>query len=172
MLITIISFIIAIIVAFFAAKSEEPFNWGTFVPCFLFTGIFLALIAHLVTWPFIVNHQYTRIEHQITASKAESRINGELHGNFFYIKGKIEEKDYYFVLVKSGDVYHQENLPVESTVIVETSGQPRIVRNERYVVAAWPNKIRFHEKPKYVDEKDTIYVPVGTMSDCVKYEIF
>ena len=172
MLITVSSFIVVLIIVIIFCKKEGCVEWSPIIGGTFMGGILLTLLVYIVTWPFSLEHTYQRVEKNIVASKADARIEGEMHG-CFYVRGKIEEKDYYFVLTKSGDVYKQDKAPVESTVIVETNGVPKIVKNKHFVGCGWSQNIRWHDKePEYVNEQDTIYVPVGTVSNEMNFMIF
>ncbi len=173
MLISILSIIVMFIVALIIKKHDEYFGWGGVIGIGLVFGIFVALAVHLLTFPFAIEHRYKTFEKDIVASKSDSRIDGSVSGGLFYVKGKIDEVDYYFVLTKTNDIYRQEKVPVESTVIIETTGKPKVVMNKHYSGgSAWPNWIRFHDEPDYRNEKDTIYVPVGTVENNIRFEVF
>lgn len=172
MLITVLSIIVIFIVALIIKKHDDDFGWGGVIGVSLAFGTLISLVVHLFTFPFVIEHKYKTFEKEIVASKSDSRIDGSISG-LFYVKGKIDEVDYYFVLTKTNDIYKQEKTPVESTVIIETTGKPKVVMNKHYSGAsAWPNWIRFHDEPEYRNEKDTIYVPVGTVSGQMNFDVF
>ena len=178
MLITILSFALVFIITLIAKKYDEYanddyFRWEIiFLITFVF-GMFTSIIIHVLTIPFTIEQEYKKIEKEIVATKSDTRIEGSVKGALFFVRGKVDEVDYYFVLTKNGEIYKQEKVPVESTVIVETTGKPRVVMDKVYCGStAWSNWIRFHDEPKYYDEKDTIYVPVGTIENNAKFEIF
>ena len=161
------------IVALIVKKHDDCFSWGGVIGISLAFGTLVALVLHLFTFPFAIEHRYKTFEHEIVASKSDSRIDGSVSGGLFYVKGKVDEVDYYFVLTKTNEIYRQEKVPVESTVIIETSGNPRVVMEKHYSGgSAWPNWIRFHDEPEYHNEKDTIYVPVGTVSGQMNFNVF
>ena len=173
MLITVISILSMFIVALIIKKHDDCFGWGGVIGISLAFGALVALALHLFTFPFAIEHKYKTFEKEIVASKTDSRIDGSVSGGLFYVKGKIDEVDYYFVLTKTNDIYKQEKTPVESTVIIETTGKPKVVMNKHYSGgSAWPNWIRFHDEPEYRNEKDTIYVPVGTVSEAMNFDVF
>ena len=173
MLITILSILVIFIVALIIKKHDDDFGWGGVIGMSLAFGALVALALHLFTFPFAIEHKYKTFEHEIVASKADSRINGSFGSGIFYVKGKVDEVDYYFVLTKTNEIYRQEKTPVESTVIIETTGKPKVVMNKHYSGAsAWSNWIRFHDEPEYRNEKDTIYVPVGTVSGQMNFDVF
>ena len=174
MLITVLSFIVVLIIVLIICnkKVKRYIEWGTVIGDTIMGSMLLTLIVYFVTWPFSLEHTYQRSEKTIVASQADSRIEGEMHG-CLYVRGKIEEKDYYFVLTKSGGVYKQDKVPVKNTVIVETEGVPRIVKNQHYIGCGWPQSIRWHDTQQdCVDEHDTIYVPVGTVSSEMNFMVF
>ena len=172
MLITVLSIVVMFIVALIIKKHDNDFGWGGVIGISLVFGTVISLLLHLFTFPFVIEHKYKTFEKEIVASKTDSRIDGYVSG-LFYVKGKIDEVDYYFVLTKTNDIYKQEKTPVESTVIIETTGKPRVVMNKHYSGgSAWPTWIRFHDEPEYRNEKDTIYVPVGTVSEAMNFDVF
>ena len=177
MLITILSFALVFIIALIAKKYDEyandySFRWETiFLITFVF-GMFTSIIIHVLTISLSVEHEYKKIEKEIVTTKSDTRIEGSVKGALFFVRGKVDEVDYYFVLTKNGEIYKQEKVPVESTVIVETTGKTRVVKNKHYCGTSVSNWIRFHGNPKYCGEKDTIYVPVGTIENNTKFEIF
>lgn len=174
MLISILSIIIVFILALNAKKHDsEDFGWDDVIYITVIFGFFAALLLHCLTYPFVIEHKYKTFEKEIVASKSDSRIDGYTGGGLFYVKGKIDEVDYYFIITKINETYKQEKVPVENTVIVETTGKPKVVINKHYCGAsAWSNWIRFHKDPEYRSEKDTIYVPVGTVENNKKFEVF
>lgn len=173
MLITVLSILVMFIVALIIKKHDDDFGWGGVIGISLTFGILVSLGVHLLTWPFAIEHKYKTFEKEIVASKSDSRIDGSFSGGLFYVKGKIDEVDYYFVLTKTNEIYRQEKTPVESTVIIETTGKPKVVMSKHYSGgSAWPNWIRFHDEPEYRNEKDTIYVPVGTVSEEMNFDVF
>ena len=177
MLITILSFALVFIITLIAKKYDEYanddyFRWEIiFLITFVF-GMFTSIIIHVLTIPFTIEQEYKKIEKEIVATKSDTRIEGSVKGALFFVRGKVDEVDYYFVLTKNGEIYKQEKVPVESTVIVETTGKPKVVKNKRYCGTSVSNWIRFHGNPEYCGENDTIYVPVGTIENNAKFEIF
>ena len=173
MLITTISIIISAVVGFILYKRDLFDDCrGSAIIIILVFGSLIAVVAHLVTYPFCIDHQYTSTKKEIVAMKTDARVEGDVRGGLFYIKGTIDEKDYYIVLTKTDHVYKQDKVPVENTVIIETADTPNVIKTKHYTGSAWPNKIRFHEQPEYVDEKDTIYVPFGTVSEERNFDVF
>jgi hypothetical protein len=178
MLISILSIIIVLYFALYAKKNakkddSEDFGWGDVIYITVIFGFFVSLFLHILSYPFVIEHKYKIYEKEIVASKSDSRIDGYTGGGLFYVKGKIDEVDYYFVITKTNEIYKQEKVPVENTVIVETTGKPKVVVNKHYCGAsAWPDWIRFHKDPECRSEKDTIYVPVGTVENNKKFEVF
>ncbi len=173
MLITGLSILIMFIMASVIKKHDESLKWGGVVGIGLGLGVVVSLCVHLFTFPFVIEHKYRTFEKEIVASKSDSRIEGSVGGGLFYVKGRIDEIDYYFVLTKTNGIYRQEKVPVESTVIIETEGKPKVVMNKHYSGgSALPNWIRFHNEPEYRNEKDTIYVPVGTVENSARFEVF
>ena len=177
MLITVLSFGSVFIITLMFKKYNECvkndyFKWESiFLITFVF-GTVASIILHVMTIPLSIEHKYKKIEKEIVATKSDTRIDGSIRGSLFYVRGKVDEVDYYFVLSKNNEIYKQEKVPVESTVIVETTEKPRVVMNKHYCGTSVSNWIRFHDEPKYYDEKYTIYVPVGTIENNAKFEIF
>lgn len=177
MLITVLSFASVFIITLMFKKYNECvyndyFKWESiFLITFVF-GTFASIILHVLTIPLSVEHKYKKIEKEIVSTKSDTRIDGSIEGGLFYVRGKVDEVDYYFVLSKNNEIYKQEKVPVESTVIVETTEKPRVVMNKHYCGTSVSNWIRFHGNPEYCGEKDTIYVPVGTIENNAKFEIF
>lgn len=174
MLITILSISFVFIIALIIKKCNDyvKFEAEDFEIIFVF-GIITSLIFHGLTIPLTVKFENKIFEKEIVASKCDTRTDGYLKGSIFYVRGKVDDKDYYFVLTKNNGIYKQEKVPVENTVIAETNETPRVIMNKVYYACdAWSNWIRFHDGQKYYDEKDTIYVPVGTIENNVKFEVF
>ena len=173
MLITILSFALVFIIDLISIEKHNDTFRGTDIGIVIIFGLVTSMVFHLLTIPLTFEFEHRIFEKEIVASKPDVRIEGYIGGGLFYTRGKIEDKDYYFVLTKNNGIYKQEKVLVENTVIVETTGKPKVVRNKRYCGdSACSNWIRFHEEPKYYDEKDTIYVPVGTIENNAKFEIF
>ena len=173
MLIIILSFALVFIIDLISIKKNNDSFRGNDAGIVIIFGILTSMIFHFLTIPLTIEFENKIFEKEIVATKSDTRIEGYVGGGIFYTKGKIEDKDYYFVITKNNEIYKQEKVPVESTVIVETTGKPKVVKNKRYCGdSACSNWIRFHDEPKYYDEKDTIYVPVGTIENNVKFEIF
>lgn len=176
MLITIIAYIITFVIVFLIDRADNRphggVDWPLVITATAILGGVGSLLLHLVTYPFCVERSWEKTAQPIVASKADTRIEGEIDGGCFYFRGRIDEVDYYFVLVKEGSVYKRKKVPAESTVISETGGTPCVVTNKMYVKSKWSHKIRLHGDPEYVREMDTIYVPVGAVSSGMKYEVF
>lgn len=173
MLITILSFAIAFIVDLISRKIHDAkFIEGVDVTIIIIFGIFVSMVFHLLTIPLTIEFENKIFEKEIVATKADTRIEGHIGGGLFYTRGKIEDKDYYFVLTKNNGVYKQEKVLVENTVIVETSGKPKVVMDKEYRGSSWSNWIRIHDGKRYYDERDTIYVPIGTVENNAKFEVF
>lgn len=172
MLISILSILLVFIIAICIDRKCGHESWYGVIAFSVAIGMVVAIVAHIATWPLSIEHRYIRTEREIVATKADSRIEGDIRGGFFFVRTRIDEKDYYIVLTKACDIYRQARVPVENTVIVETVDAPRVVRNIHYADTKWSNLIRFHEAMQYVDEKDTIYVPIGTVSDGMNFDVF
>lgn len=165
MVIFVISFLISFPIGYWIKINTDPEDFS-FWPFSIFVGLIIFALATLITFPFFREFQFKTHEKEIIATKTGDKVEGYVAGSCFYIRGKIEEKDYYFVLANNGNgTYKQISVPVESTVIVETKGTPKIKICERFVTCSLPRIIRFKDCPKYVDENDTIFVPVGTITD-------
>ena len=173
MLITILSFAFAFIVDLISRKMHDDAKFeGVDVTIIIIFGILVSMVFHLLTIPLTVKFENKIFEKEIVATKTDARIEGHIGGGLFYTKGKIEDKDYYFVLTKNNGVYKQEKVLVENTVIVETSGKPKLVMDKEYRGSSWSNWIRIHDGKRYYDERDTIYVPIGTVENNARFEVF
>ena len=173
MLITILSFAFAFIVDLINRKINDDAKFiGADACIIIIFGILVSMVFHLLTIPLAVKFENKIFEKEIVATKPDVRIEGYMGGGLFYTKGKIEDKDYYFVLTKNNGVYKQEKVLVENTVIVETSGKPKVVMDKEYCGSSWSNWIRIHDGKRYYDERDTIYVPIGTVENNAKFEVF
>ena len=146
---------------------------GVDVTIIIIFGILVSIVFHLLTIPLTIEFENKISEKEIVATKADARIEGSVRGGLFYTRGKIEDKDYYFVLTKNNGIYKQEKVLVENTVIVETTGKPKLVMDKEYCGGtAWSNWIRIHDGKRYYDERDTIYVPIGTVENNARFEVF
>ena len=174
MLITILSFAIAFIVDLITRKIHDDAKFiGVDAVIIIIFGILTSMILHLLTIPLTFEFENRIFEKEIVATKPDVRIEGYIGGGLFYTRGKIEDKDYYFVLTKNNGIYKQEKVLVENTVIVETAGKPKVVMDKEYCGGtAWSNWIRIHDGKRYYDERDTIYVPIGTVENNAKFEVF
>ena len=63
------------------------------------------MVFHLLTIPLTIEFENKIFEKEIVATKADVRIEGHIGGGLFYTRGKIEDKDYYFVLTKNNGIY-------------------------------------------------------------------
>lgn len=174
MLITILSFAFAFIVDLISRKIHDDAKFiGADAAIVIIFGILVSMVFHLLTIPLTIEFENKIFEKEIVATKTDTRIEGYVGGGLFYTKGKIEDKDYYFVLTKNNGIYKQEKVLVENTVIVETSDKPKVVMDKEYRGStAWSNWIRIHDGKRYYDERDTIYVPIGTVENNAKFEVF
>ena len=174
MLITILSFAFAFIVDLINRKIHNDAKFiGADACIVIIFGILTSMVFHLLTIPLTFEFENRIFEKEIVATKPDVRIEGYIGGGLFYTRGKIEDKDYYFVLTKNNGVYKQEKVLVENTVIVETAGKPKLVMDKEYCGGtAWSNWIRIHDGKRYYDERDTIYVPIGTVENNAKFEVF
>lgn len=174
MLITILSFAFAFIVDAISRKIHNDAKFNGVDACIVIIfGIIVSMVFHLLTIPLAIEFENKIFEKEIVATKTDARTEGYIGGGLFYTKGKIEDKDYYFVLTKNNGIYKQEKVLVENTVIVETSGKPKLVMDKEYRGStAWSNWIRIHDGKRYYDERDTIYVPIGTVENNAKFEVF
>lgn len=127
----------------------------------------------MVTYPVKLERPVVTTTKKITAIKYDSKVEGEIRAGLFFYRCRIDEVDYYVCLTENDGVYRQENFPVGNTVVKETSGQPRVVKSEKFVKNGIPDWIRFHfNEPEKTHESDTIFVPEGTVSSCKKFEVF
>lgn len=173
MLITILSFAFAFIVDLISRKIHDDAKFIGVDACIIIIfGILVSMVFHLLTIPLTFEFENKIFEKEIVATKTDARIEGYIGGGLFYTKGKIEDKDYYFVLTKNNGVYKQEKVLVENTVIVETAGKPKLVMDKEYCGSSWSNWIRIHDGKRYYDERDTIYVPIGTVENNARFEVF
>lgn len=174
MLITILSFAFAFIVDLISRKIHDDAKFiGADACIVIIFGILTSMVLHLLTIPLTIEFENRIFEKEIVATKPDVRIEGYIGGGLFYTRGKIEDKDYYFVLTKNNGIYKQEKVLVENTVIVETAGKPKVVMDKEYCGGtAWSNWIRIHDGKRYYDERDTIYVPIGTVENNAKFEVF
>lgn len=173
MLITLISILIAVTIVIIVKKKyddDDDFcGWG----CGIFTAVILTLLLHLVTYPVKLERPVVTTTQKITAMKYDSKVEGEMRGGLFFYRCRIDEVDYYVYLTEADGIYKQERVPIDNTVIMETKGQPRVVKSNTYVQSGIPMWIRFKENPpKKTGESDTLYVPEGTVSSCTKFEVF
>ena len=173
MLITILSFAFAFIVDLISRKINDDAKFsGASATIIIIFGILTSTVFHLLTIPLTIEFENKIFEKEIVATKTDARIEGHIGGGLFYTRGKIEDKDYYFVLTKNNGVYKQEKVLVENTVIVETAGKPKLVMDKEYRGSSWSNWIRIHDGKRYYDERATIYVPIGTVENNAKFEVF
>ena len=173
MLITILSFAFAFIVDLISRKINNDAKFiGADACIIIIFGTLVSMVFHLLTIPLTFEFENRIFEKEIVATKPDVRIEGYIGGGLFYTRGKIEDKDYYFVLTKNNGVYKQEKVLVENTVIVETAGKPKLVMDKEYRGSSWSNWIRIHDGKRYYDERDTIYVPIGTVENNAKFEVF
>lgn len=173
MLITILSFAFAFIVDLISRKINNDAKFiGADACIIIIFGTLVTMVFHLLTIPLTVKFENKIFEKEIVATKTDARIEGHIGGGLFYTRGKIEDKDYYFVLTKNNGIYKQEKVLVENTVIVETSGKPKVIMDKKYRGSSWSNWIRIHDGKRYYDERDTIYVPIGTVENNAKFEVF
>lgn len=109
----------------------------------------------------------------IIATKTDQRIEGEFSHGIFYSRMRVEDKDYYFVMTNRNGSYKSERCLVENTIIKEIDGTPYLKRTKKYVTSSWPMWLRFKEvNGTLVGEKDTIFVPRGTMSNINTFDVF
>ena len=173
MLITILSFVLVFIIDLISIKKHNDSFSGTDFGIVIIFGIVTSMVLHLLTIPLSIEFENKIFEKEIVATKPDVRVEGYIGGGLFYTRGKIEDKDYYFVLTKNNGIYKQEKVLVENTVIVETTGKPKVVMDKEYCGGtAWSNWIRIHDEKRYYDERDTIYVPIGTVENNAKFEVF
>lgn len=173
MLITLFSIIIPAIVFIIIKKKCGGDDCPPLVGFVVLTSLLLYLMLHLFTYPVKLERPVITDTQKIVAMKTDSKTEGETSGGLFFYRCRIDEVDYYVYLVEDAGIYKQEKVPVEYTVIKETTDQPKIIKNTKYVKNGLPNTIRFKCKgPEKVGESDTIFVPEGTISDCSKYIVF
>ena len=93
--------------------------------------------------------------------------------NIYFTKTQIDEDFFYIVMVKKEDnSYVQKLVPAKYTAIVETDDNPHINQTIKYKERDISNYIRFTlSRKQYVGESDTIFVPKGTMSSNIKFEL-
>ena len=173
MIITIVTLLIAVTVVLIIRKKNGPDEDTCWVGGIIMMTLIGSILLHLLSWPMFLNRYSVTEVKKITAMKTDSRISGDIRGGLFFVRCHVDETDYYMYLTESNGVFKQEKVPVENTVIVETSGTPHICRNMKFIENSLPRWIRFKEKePDFISELDTLYVPEGTVSECSKYEVF
>lgn len=170
MLFLIVSFILGFIIACVIGHFDEDFRSEGFPLYFTVTivsGLCIWMIVQIVTIDSFFYQTEERIHDEIIATKV---VQNE---NIYFTKTQIDEDFYYIVMVKKEDgSYVQKNVPVKYTAIVETDDNPHINQTIKYKERDISNYIRFttYRKP-YVGESDTIFVPIGTMSKNIKFEM-
>ena len=166
-----VAFVIGIIIKkkYYTVECDDFAIWGFTI----FIGIILALILHAVTYPVKLERPIITTTEKIVAIKPDSKFESEMRGGLFFYRCRIDEVDYYVYLIEDDGVYRQEKIPVERTSIKETSGHPKVVKSSKYVQNTLPNWIRFNMNSlEKISEPDTLYVPVGTISECSKFVAF
>lgn len=177
MFITLLS-ILAIVCIFLKIRKSNKDDWDSLDDfCgwgFIVTmSCILILILHALTYPLKLERPVVTTTQKITAMKYDSKVEGEMRGGLFFYRCRIDEVDYYVYLTEAEGIYKQERVPIDNTVIMETKGQPKVVKKTQYVKNGIPNWIRFHfDEPQKTHESDTIFVPEGTVSSCTKFEVF
>lgn len=135
----------------------------------------LTLIGGLIFWPFL---QITTMDSFFKPT--EENIHNEIiatkvvqNENIYFYKTQIDEDLYYIVMVKNEDnSYVQKLVPAKYTAIVETDDNPHINQTIKYKERNISDLIRFTAlRKRYVGESDTIFVPKGTMSSNIKFEL-
>lgn len=175
MLITIASIIVALVCCFWMKRnlfSDDPDDFCG-VGCTILVSLLLTIIMHVLTWPFKPERPVVTTTQNIVAMKYDSKLEGEFRAGLFFYRCQVDDVDYYVYLTEADGVYRQERVQIDNTVVKETSGQPRVVKTKSYIQNGLPWWIRFKKQyPEMTHESDTIFVPVGTVSECTKYEIF
>jgi hypothetical protein len=164
------SFLSAFIILYIIGHFDKDFRSEGF-PVYLAVTIILGLciwmIVQISTMDSFFKPTEENIHNEIIATKT---VQNE---NIYFSKTQIDEDFYYIVMVKKEDgSYVQKNVPVKYTAIVETDDNPHINQTIKYKERNISNYIRFtiYRKP-YVGEFDTIFVPRGTMSSNIKFEL-
>lgn len=164
--------VITALVLIFLKKHFKLNGFECFVVIFLSTTI-LSLPVNMIPNVFLSEKKEVTYIDKIVATKAGTRLNGELHGSMFYVRGTIDEVDYYFYLVKRNGVYKQGKVEVNNTVIKETNGTPHVKRVKKYTIYNINQKIVFRLLHDSLDEeRDTLFVPVGTIEKVSDYNVF
>lgn len=164
------SFLLAFIIACVIGHFDEDFRFEGFPVYFAVTiilGLCIWMITQISTIDSFFKPTEENIRNEIIATKV---VQNE---NIYFTKTQIDEDFYYIVIVKKEDgSYVQKNVPVKYTVIVETDDNPHINQTIKYKERNISNYIRFTAtRKKYASESDTIFVPRGTMSNNIKFEL-
>lgn len=170
MLLLIISILIPVISFVVMKKTDDCLD----VFGYIIISIFIFLFLWIATYPIKLETKKETDSKKIVATKYDNKIEGTIEDGIFYHTCKIGEKEYYVYMTEVEDgVYRQDKVPVENTVLIETSVQPRIVKVNTYKSNMLPWKIRFDfNKKSNISESDTLFVPKGTISDKTIFEIF
>lgn len=164
------SFLLGFIIACVIGHFDEDFSSEGFILYFIVTiilGLSIWMITQIVTMDSFFKPTEENIHYEIIATKV---VQDE---NIYFTKTQINEDFYYIVMVKKEDgSYVQKSVPVKYTAIVETDDNPHINQTIKYKERDISNYIRFTDtRKKYTGESDTIFVPRGTMSNNIKFEL-
>ena len=164
------SFLLALLIIFVFAFFDTDFRDEGFPMYFTLTligGLIFFMFAQMATMDEFFNPVEKNIHNEIIATKV---VQNE---NIYFDKTQIDEDFYYIVMVKKTDnSYVQKLVPTKYTAIVETDGTPHINQTIKYKERDISDLIRFTTlRKRYVGESDTIFVPKGTMSSNIKFEL-
>lgn len=170
MVFLIVSFLLGFIIACVIGHFDEDFRSEGF-PLYLAVTIVLGLCIWMIAQIFTIDSFFYQTEENIhNEIIATKTVQNE---NIYFSKTQIDEDFYYIVMVKKEDgSYVQKSVPVKYTAIVETDDNPHINQTIKYKERNISNYIRLTEnRKKHTSESDTIFVPRGTMSSNIKFEL-
>ena len=170
MVVTLSILAIISLVAFIIIKTTSVDAEPVILISFMIYGI-LCLFINMVVASLLSETKIVTTTERIVASKSDTRIEGEIRGGIFYIRGRVDEVDYYFYLTDNNGVYKQEKVEVENTVIKETAGEPCIKKVKTFRTYPTGNKIALSPLTHKITESDTLFVPIGTI-EATKFEVF
>ena len=162
------SFLSAFIILYIIGHFDKDFrDTQILILITLLLGLMLWAFLQITTMDSFFKPTEENIHNEIIATKT---VQNE---SIYFSKTQIDEDFYYIVMVKKEDgSYVQKSAPVKYTAIVETDDNPHINQTIKYKERDISNYIRFTAiRKKYTSESDTIFVPRGTMSSNIKFEL-
>lgn len=160
----IVTFLIVFVIGFFDKDFRDTVCLTVLT---IFGGLFIWVISQISTMDSFFKPTEKSIYNEIVATKV---VQNE---NLYFDKTQIDEDFFYIVMVKNEDnSYVQKLVPAKYTAIVETDDNPHINRHIKYKERNISNYIRVTTlRKRYTGESDTIFVPKGTMSKNIKFEM-